>query len=298
MFQCCFNVSIIRSLLTAVRHYCLVLQTANNNNQCLQNKFFFSCQSPDKRAEEMPTYQKNQRVEGYYDDGYYPAIIFEINPNGSYVVHFDDGDVLEDMVDSELRLPQDAPETFDTADSQGFSAPEATTKILPQTSNIAEIPAFKPKQQQPQVDVQVMLSKVEAFLLPKSPVQSVISADGINEGTPPAVRLMKLLHEMSIGEHIRALQFLYRDGEDDLKLAMDIRNSGRHGSSRYTDSDGDEDSAAAGRITSKKLMGSITEGRCRAVALSRMCYGDDTIESLKALVDLSNIYAVQGRKRV
>lgn len=246
----------------------------------------------------MALYQKNQRVEGYYDDAYYPAIIFDINPNGTYVVHFDDGDILEDMVDTELRLPQNAPETIDTADSNGFDSSEKrnTTAAPPASHNaIADIPAFKPKNQPPQVDVQVMLSNVEAFLLPKTPPLSTgLSADGIDMGIPPSSRLMHLLHEMSIGEHIRALQFLYRDGEDDLKLAMDIRNSGRQSPTGGGAAES-EASAAAGRITSKKLMESITEGRCRAVALSRICYGSESIESLKALVDLSNIYAVQGK---
>lgn len=244
----------------------------------------------------MPVYHKNQRVEGYYDDDYYPAFIFDLNQDGTYVVHFDDGDVLEDMVESELRLPTTtAPETTDTQDSTGARAGVGFTPAVEKEREmnksppkappaISEIPAFKPKPK-PTVDVQLMLSKVEAFLLPKSPmIVSSVGADGIDMGTPPAMRLMSLLHEMSIGEHIRALQFLYRDGEDDLKLAMDIRNSGRNSSV-------DE---VAGRITSKKLMESITEGRCRAIALSRICYGSDSIESLKALVDLSNIYAVQG----
>mmetsp|Transcript_11042 Transcript_11042/g.18030 ORF Transcript_11042/g.18030 Transcript_11042/m.18030 type:complete len:1013 (+) Transcript_11042:92-3130(+) len=238
----------------------------------------------------MPSYQKNQRVEGYYDDDYYPAIIFNINPDGSYVVHFDDGDILEDMVESELRLPQ-APETTGTQDTNDFTAsPVVQSPSRKPSSDIAEIPAFKPKPKNT-VDVQVMLSKVEAFLLPKSPnTRTDMAEDGIDIGTPPSTRLAHLLHEMSKGEHIRALQFLYRDSEDDLKLAMNVRTSGRGAAPDDTI----DDSSASGRITSKKLLESITEGRCRAIALTRICHGSDSIESLKALVDLSSVYAVQG----
>lgn len=245
----------------------------------------------------MPQYQRNQRVEGYYDDAYYSAKIFDINSDGTYVVHFDDGDILEDMVETELRLPQ-ALETTDTFDQCDFN-PTVIQHFPPKVSDtIAAIPAFKPKQAAT-VDVQVMLAKVEAFLLPKTPTSTFgVGADGVDEGTPPYARLMNLLHELSIGEHIRALQFLYRDGEDDLKLAMNIRNCV---CSSISSNDRDNNGTAAatsavGRITSKKLMRSIAEGRCRAVALCRICYGSDSIESLKALVDLSNIYAVQGRQ--
>ena len=245
----------------------------------------------------MTKYKKNQRVEGYYDDAYYPAVVHDINEDGTYIVHFDDGDILEDMVDDELRLPQEAPETTDTADEKDFDRGNTEkNNCLPKPTEIAEIPAFKPKQQQPKLDVQVMLAKVEDFLLPKAQIKpkNGLTRNGINEGTPPHDRLMHLLHEMSVGEHIRSLQFLYRDGEDDLKLAMEIRNSGVKESPLEQD---DDSVAGAGRITSKKLMESITEGRCRAIALTRICYGSDSIESLKSLVDLSNIYAVQGKHK-
>jgi hypothetical protein len=50
-------------------------------------------------------FQRNQVVEAYYDDGWYPGIVHKINDDMTYVVHFDDGDILEDMRVDEIRLP-------------------------------------------------------------------------------------------------------------------------------------------------------------------------------------------------
>lgn len=50
-------------------------------------------------------YLKDQHVEAYYDDGWYPGVIHALNDNGTYYVFFDDGDILEDMADDEIRVP-------------------------------------------------------------------------------------------------------------------------------------------------------------------------------------------------
>jgi hypothetical protein len=55
-------------------------------------------------------YQKNQAVEAYYDDGWYGGIIHKLNDDGTFVVHFDDGDVADDIRLDEIRLPQNGTE--------------------------------------------------------------------------------------------------------------------------------------------------------------------------------------------
>ena len=50
-------------------------------------------------------FQRNQVVEAYYDDGWYPGLVHKINDDMTYVVHFDDGDILEDMRAEEIRIP-------------------------------------------------------------------------------------------------------------------------------------------------------------------------------------------------
>jgi hypothetical protein len=51
-------------------------------------------------------YHKNQVVEAYYDDGWYGGVIHKLNDDGSFVVHFDDGDVADDIRLDEIRIPQ------------------------------------------------------------------------------------------------------------------------------------------------------------------------------------------------
>lgn len=72
------------------------------------------------------------------------------------------------------------------------------------------------------------------------------------------------------------MQFLYRDNDDELQVAREIRGPEQL------------------RVSNKVLVENIYEGRTRIVALCRMCYGDESVEYVRALVDLANIYAVQG----
>jgi TATA-box binding protein (TBP) (component of TFIID and TFIIIB) len=48
-------------------------------------------------------YLKDQHIEAYYDNGWYPGVIHRINEDGTCYVIFDDGDVLEDMTTDEIR---------------------------------------------------------------------------------------------------------------------------------------------------------------------------------------------------
>lgn len=50
----------------------------------------------------------------------------------------------------------------------------------------------------------------------------------------------------------------------------------------------------ANKLPTKVLMEKLSEGRSRVVALCRLCYGDDSVESLRASVDLASSYALQG----
>lgn len=120
-----------------------------------------------------------------------------------------------------------------------------------------------------------MLPKVEEFLLPKGPV----SEEDIEMTMLPTSRLDELLLELSIGEHIRMCQYLYRDNEDECQVAAEVRVFSKDGPVK---------------IPSKQLTESLVEGRSRVVALCRLCYGDDSIEYLRAIVDLASVYAMQG----
>jgi hypothetical protein len=134
-------------------------------------------------------------------------------------------------------------------------------------------PAKSPGPPIQHIPVEIVLEKVEAFLLPeRTPPQDNDDEDAIT----PFDRLRSILKELTIGEHIRMVQFLYRDNEDELQVCSDLRQGN------------------SARLPAKDLLVKLTEGRARVAALSRMCYGEDSVEWLRAIVDLAGIYAVQG----
>lgn len=117
------------------------------------------------------------------------------------------------------------------------------------------------------------MSRVEYFLLPLP--RDRVSPKKIPPSLRPTERLDAILHEVSIAEYIRLLQFLYRDTCDELELGMELRST-------------------KDKITTKQWLQGITEARARIIPLCRLCYGEESLESLRALVDLGSIYAVQG----
>jgi hypothetical protein len=49
---------------------------------------------------------KHQAIEAFFDESWYRGIIHKLNENGTYVVHFDDGEILDDMREDEIRIPK------------------------------------------------------------------------------------------------------------------------------------------------------------------------------------------------
>ena len=93
----------------------------------------------------------------------------------------------------------------------------------------------------------------------------------------PHARLDHILYQVALADHIRMMQIMYRDSEDEQGLAPELR-------------EGD----TTVKLPTKHLMEKLVEGRSRVVALCRTCYGDDSFESLRASVDLASAYALQG----
>jgi hypothetical protein len=122
--------------------------------------------------------------------------------------------------------------------------------------------------------------EIESFLLPGTdmrylPLNQRASKD-ISDS--PFSRLDHIMYQVALADHIRTLQIMYRDGEDDQRLASELREGDSQGIP----------------LTTKHLMEKICEGRSRAAALCRLCYGEDTLESLRAWTDLGSSYALQG----
>ena len=126
-----------------------------------------------------------------------------------------------------------------------------------------------------------LLAEIERWVLP-SPDERLLFPPSQRskkdlESTPDE-RLDEVLYRLQFCDHLRTMQIMYRDSEDEQRLAPELR-------------DADAQSAP---LPTKALMEKLLEGRCRVVALCRMCRGDESVEGLRALVDLAGAYALQG----
>lgn len=151
-----------------------------------------------------------------------------------------------------------------------------------------------PQPQQPQqVDTSKILGPVENYLLPQidfySPRMSSKKArhretfgssvlhDFEVSGLCPLTRLDDILYQVALADHIRTMQTMYRDTHDEHRLVADLRADHPHTT-----------------LPTRALVTKITEGRVRVQALCRLCFGDDSVEMLRATVDLASAYALQG----
>ena len=125
-----------------------------------------------------------------------------------------------------------------------------------------------------------LLVEIERFYLPSQDVRYLPPSQRPqrDQDISPDARLDHVLYQISLSEHLRTMQIMYRDSEDEQRLVLELR-------------EGDSNTA----LPTKDLMEKLLEGRCRVVALCRMCRGEDSVESLRALVDVASAYALQGQ---
>jgi hypothetical protein len=127
------------------------------------------------------------------------------------------------------------------------------------------------------LSMSVILSKVESFLLPSYDDRYLIKRNKVPDSDiSPYNRLSHLLSQVTTAEYIRSIQTLYRDTEDEHFLVNELRLE-----------------SPTMRLPNKSLVVKITEGRSRIFALSRLCFGNDSIELVRAQIDLANSYALQ-----
>jgi hypothetical protein len=129
------------------------------------------------------------------------------------------------------------------------------------------------------IPTESILFLIEQFLLPAADDHYLPAnmKKRRNVCTSPTARLDHILYQVALADHIRMTQIMYRDSEDDLCLASELRV-------------GD----ISIKLPTKHLIQKITEGRSRILALSRCCYEENSYETLRALVDLTSSYALQG----
>lgn len=147
----------------------------------------------------------------------------------------------------------------------------------------------------PPVDTSLILGRVENYLLPQvdfynhwssakrqrqreahSSASSVLHDFEVS-GLCPLTRLDDILYQVALADHIRTMQTMYRDAHDEHRLVSDLRADHPHTT-----------------LPTKQLLTKITEGRVRIQALCRLCHGDESVEMLRATVDLASAYALQG----
>jgi len=112
---------------------------------------------------------------------------------------------------------------------------------------------------------------------------------------------MDVLYQVALADQIRTFQALYRDNHDEHRLYRDLRERGAgaprpaHAAHAHAHAHAHATKAKqTPALPTKALMSKIIEGRIRAGALCRLCFGENSIEGLRATVDLAAAYAMQG----
>ena len=265
-------------------------------------------------------------MEGLFDaENWYPGKITRINnitkseAGLSYVIEFDDGDVVHDIQEHELRpmsplqlnteeekegeeelkyvekktpLKYDNDENDDDCDfkykqssnrvlftEDGSNMGKENRQFSAMTSSLLSESISSSEEETP-ID-EALIDHIQAFLLP-STNPSIFPLQKVDEVAHllPSSRLQYIMYQVTLAEHIRSSQSLYMDPEDELFLCKTIRVS----------SPGFEKQP----LSSKTLMQMITEGRARLLALIRLNFGDKSHLMIRSVLELANTYALQG----
>ena len=126
-----------------------------------------------------------------------------------------------------------------------------------------------------------LLMELERWVLPPTderlllPIQRQRKTSNLNDR--PMDRLNGVMYRLQFCDHLRILQSLYGDSEDQQRLISEWREN--------------RDDAKV-TMSMKVLQDKLLEGRCRVMALCRMCYGEESLESVRALVDLAGANAL------
>lgn len=276
-------------------------------------------------------YVVGQRIEGLFDQDWYPGTISHINANDTFVVEFDDGDRLEDAQSHELRIAKGADESFQEdlggldvgipvagMEEDGFHYKTTTTSPTGAGNRLQEEDddddfKYKDKDdspdteepnapQQPALEANRHMSGLTEFsdseLSVETPIDDAVLGH-INEyllpsydnvyfvhkqkdaaaNLLPTQRLQFLMYQITVAEHVRSLQCLYMDSEDELMLAGQVRR---------------QLPGFSIKLPTNVLMQMITEGRARILSLVKLNFGLDSHLRIRAVLELANSYALQG----
>ena len=156
--------------------------------------------------------------------------------------------------------------------------------LFPPNSVLIDIPAI-PDTMQVDSHQQVMnraLVLIESFLLPSRRAGDDDEYEKIkllphNRLEVPVDRLEETLFQITLADHIRIMQTMYRDTHDSQCLASEFRI----GSPNV-------------KLPMKLLIEKIIEGKAKAISLIKIVYGSSSHALFKGYLDMANIYALQG----
>ena len=193
------------------------------------------------------------------------AIVQRVNDDGTLCIAFDDGEILQHATVDKIRSPaftvvENADTLLDFINANKLAINSTPEKpIEPVANTVGDI-----------------LHNVEKFLLPADNTSSITLTAMSN----PRQKLESALVGVAILEHIRSLQTMYRDDDDELGLSKHLRR--------------DINGAANTKLTTKDLMERISNDRARILAFTRLCFGDKSFEMVRAELDIGASYALRG----
>lgn len=154
--------------------------------------------------------------------------------------------------------------------------------------------------------IQRAYDKIESYILP--PKNDSTKSSGVlgalhpsvyhssrskrkDTSSSPTSRLENVLYELALGDQIRSLQTMYRDGYDEQCLGEDLRNCLKL---RQKNPQFSSFMEIPEKIAMKDLLSKIAEGRARSVTLLRLSHTDQSLAFIRGLADLANTYALQS----
>lgn len=137
------------------------------------------------------------------------------------------------------------------------------------------------------VKINPVLACVEKFLLPSvftkhyenrtNNFEEKTKWDQVEElFLTPRFRLDQICYQVSVADHIRSMQTMYKDMEDEQYLGKELRQD------------------ISDKLPAKCLHEQIIQGQARIIALCRISYGEFSLETLRATLDIAHSYAQNG----
>jgi tetratricopeptide (TPR) repeat protein len=161
-----------------------------------------------------------------------------------------------------------------------------------------------------QVNIESLLKQIESYLLPRP---QLTDRGHESNNSLPKDRLDMIILETLEADHLRTMLTMYRDNDHNDSLFNDNHNDEDRPTilgmkdylsnrpkpsylSEVSEPSNSRNLSASRRstLTSEELIERNFEGRNRILALSKLCYGADSLETMRSGLDLIHAYALCG----